>query len=52
MIKNLKKGKRFAGSYGRVRIRKVKMKFFITRVKEEIEIKNTSTKKKLHLKRK
>ena len=50
--KKSKKGKRFAGSYGRVRIRKVKNEIFITRVKEEIEIKNTSTKKKTSSKKK
>ena len=50
--KKSKKGKRFAGSYGRVRIRKVKKETFVTSVKEEIEVKQTITKKKTSSKKK
>ena len=50
--KKSKKGKRFAGSYGRVRIRKVKNEAFVTRFKDEIEVKQTSTKKKTSSKKK
>ena len=50
--KKSKKGKRFAGSYGRVRIRKIKNETLKTTVKEETEVKKTITKKKSTSKKK
>ena len=44
--KKSKKGKRFTGSYGRIRIRKVKKETFMTHIKDEIEVKKTSATKK------
>ena len=50
--KKSKRGKRFAGSYGRVRIRKVKKETFINPVKKEEEVKKNTTKKKSTTKKK
>ena len=50
--KKSKKGKRFADSYGRVRIRKVKNIAFVTPIKEETEVKKDSVKKKTSSKKK
>ena len=44
--KKSKKGKRFAGSYGRVRIRKVKSENFTPHIKEEEKEDKKNIKKK------
>ena len=50
--KKSKKGKRFAGSYGRVRIRKVRNIAFVNPIIKETEVKKGSVKKKTSSKKK